>query len=147
VTSFNWKDLEAGARFQGNPSDVDGGGWRAMSSAPRDGRIIELRNTYGAAPWYGLHRWMPIYEGGECAWVSVNDPQLSACEKESLSWRHFPGDSSRYVDPTRGAQDSSEYWRGAVAAGHGLPLDYFEKDRNFWHAIGRKIIRLFSGDR
>lgn len=37
------------------------------------------------------------------------------------------GTPQTYVDPTGGMQNDMAYWRGAVAAKRGLPLDAFEK--------------------
>lgn len=31
--------------------------WRLMSSAPRDGRVIEIKNSFGLKPTYGLFMW------------------------------------------------------------------------------------------
>lgn len=33
------------------------GGWKRMASAPRDGTTVEMLETYGVAPWYGIFRW------------------------------------------------------------------------------------------
>lgn len=107
----------------------------SIATAPRDGTIIEIKNTYGVAPSYALFRW-----SGEIAWPdgrttttspywqSVKDCR-SGLDGEGpwATWRPFIGDPSMYVDPTNGAQHTSEYWRGATAAKHGLPLDAFER--------------------
>lgn len=33
------------------------GDWRPVATAPRDGTIVEMLETYGIAPWYGIFRW------------------------------------------------------------------------------------------
>lgn len=117
--------------------------WRPINSAPRDGTVIEVRNTWGVAPTYQLVRWTDEmtainfnsgvrvpFKAQTPSWVAV-DPNAGgspAGEGSWLMWRPYSGDISKYVDPTGGAQMSPAYWRGAVAAKYGLPLDYFEKE-------------------
>jgi hypothetical protein len=99
-------------------------GWQPMETAPRDGTVIEVRNTYGVAPTYSLAKWGMGF-GGE-RWQKATDPSSGWISESSLWWRPYAGDVSAYVDPTGGAQNDMAYWRGAVARKYGLPLDHFE---------------------
>ena len=133
----NHEMLSAGAYYSHHGEA--GGGWRPMNSAPRDGTPVEIRCTYGVAPWYGIYRWttkssamgtdgkVTEFEGAP-SWQKVPSDGGSFDEWTSFSWRPFRGDVAQYKDPTGGAQDSMAYWRGAAAVRHGLPLDAFEND-------------------
>lgn len=131
--------LEVGAQHSRQSASRE---WRSMDSAPRDGTVIEIMCTYGVAPWYDLVKWTNEYKawcvGGDDAghyitmtssepsWRSVTKGSSPASES-SLKWRPYNGDPANYVDPTGGMQDDMAYWRGAVAAKYGLPLDHFEE--------------------
>jgi hypothetical protein len=80
--------------------------WQGMSTAPRDGTIIEIECRYGIEPWRGLFRWelghSEIYGGG-----LSDDPDLDG------NWRPAKG---RWMDadaPTQGigVGDSNLVWR------------------------------------
>ncbi len=101
-------------------------GWQPIATAPHDGTVVEVRCTYGVAPWYGIFRWTKR-EWGDEGWVRVGDERSGFSEDPSFSWRPYAGATSSYVDPTGGAQDRPEYWRRAAAVRSGLPPDYFEK--------------------
>lgn len=112
--------------------------WRPISSAPHDGTVIEVRCTYGVAPWYGIYRWTDTRKlrdqngqesewKSEPSWVKVSDESSGFIEDSTFTWRPYSGRVSSYVDPTGGAQNSAAYWRGAVTAKYGLPLDSFEE--------------------
>jgi hypothetical protein len=136
--------LQVGANFSLHRQHD--GGWQPIDTAPKDGTIVEIRCTYGVAPWYGLYRWtkqvtMPVYEkhadGGYTSrmqtmdspgWHKVGDESAGFSEDSSVTWRPYKGAELAYVDPTGGAQNSMAYWRGASAAKAGLPLDAFEAD-------------------
>ena len=127
------KVWELGAAAQQTRHRVDD--WQHLSTAPRDGTVVEMRCTYGVAPWYGLFRWTNEVIGPDGTvlftrdypeWVGYVDPSLSVTEDEHLRWRPYNG-SLPYVDPTGGAQNEGAYWRGAVATKFGLPADHFEK--------------------
>jgi hypothetical protein len=110
-------------------TNIDGQQWLTMESAPRDGTIVEVRCTYGVAPWYGLYRWTNTNSpAAECGyeWTKATDSNMSVLDESCLMWRPYQGDVAAYVDPTGGAQDSGAYWRAAVAKKYGLPDDYFE---------------------
>lgn len=104
-----------------------GGDWRDMASAPRDGTTIEVRCTYGIAPWYGLYKWAAAPYGGTEGWRKVSDENSSFTEDPSFSWRPYDGDPGSYVDPTGGAQNTRNYWLRAAGyppAPHGhLPFE------------------------
>jgi hypothetical protein len=127
--------LSAGAFYQSATNQGDG--WQPIAAAPHDGTIIEVRNTYGVAPWFGLFRWTDKMsfrdqDGktremiGPPRWAQVGQDQSSFDESKDFTWRPYSGSTSAYVDPTGGAQDSPAYWRGAVAEKYGLPLNAFE---------------------
>lgn len=83
------------------------GGWKQASSAPRDGTIVEMLQTYGVASWYGLFKYEP-----RMGWVSITQPHMGVSE-DCLFWRPYKA-SGKYVDPTNGAQDTPEYWCNAM---------------------------------
>lgn len=129
-------------------------GWLPMNSAPRDGTPIEIRCTYGVAPWYGLFQWTnkftceqdgKIYEyTGAPRWAKIGDDASGFTEDDSFRWRPYHGGPASYVDPTDGAQNTPEYWRGAVASKYGLPLDAFKpKDEKEPVGFAEKIFNLF----
>lgn len=85
--------------------------WLPMSSAPRDGTVVELRNSFGIAPWYGLFRW--IADDIRPSWRSAADPRsgIADCVSDfQLAWRPTTQSPDEYVDPTNGAQDTRDYW-------------------------------------
>lgn len=117
-------------------SDLGPNGWQSMDSAPRDGTWVELKCTYGVAPWYCIARWtdeglahgvngLVPYKKDKPEWVKRDGG--GPASESSLFWRPYEGDVEAYSDPTGGLQNSPAYWRGAVAAKHSLPLDYFEE--------------------
>lgn len=133
----NYGMLLAGAASQHAAETQDG--WQPMSAAPRDGTVIEVRCSYGVAPWYGLYKWsdtrIATDQHGqshtfktEPAWIGASDPGSSIDGGSSFKWRPYTGDVAQYADPTGGAQNSAAYWRGAVAAKYGLPPDTFERE-------------------
>ena len=90
-----------------------------MASAPRDGTVVEMMETYGTAPWYGRFRWTKDHTvtdaGGKMmhfqateSWVNVDEPGYVVGE-EYLLWRPYTG-TGKYIDPTNGAQKSVAYW-------------------------------------
>lgn len=108
-----------------------------MQTAPRDGTVIEVKCTYGVAPWYRLFKWTdeyrcmgqasdePNYKGVH-EWRSA-DLMCGIVDTDSLYWRPYAGTIENYIDPTGGVQDDMAYWRGAVAAKYGYSPDLFEK--------------------
>ena len=109
--------------------------WQDMSTAPRDGTVIELRCNYGTRPWYARHRWtdeIAVYgrtwideKGREYrrdfdvrirrlpkpTWLSLDQPNCTVDDERYLTWRPIV-DSDTYVDPTNGAQYTQRYWGG-----------------------------------
>jgi hypothetical protein len=110
--------------------------WQPITTAPKDGTIIEVRCTYGVAPWYGLFHWTKqitlltqtgkLVTSDSPGWHKVGEEASGFSEGPSFSWRPYKGTATAYVDPTGGMQNSAAYWRGAVAAKSGLPLNAFE---------------------
>jgi hypothetical protein len=105
--------------------------WQPMSTAPRDGTVVELMNTYGVAPWYSIAKWtrhidgVPTFYGDkgqqgvtsmdmpEPHWVSLDHNGFQD-DADTLHWRPYHGSVSHYVDPTGGAQNSNAYWLRAT---------------------------------
>lgn len=127
--------LEMGAlqqSFGGGSSD----GWRSMETAPRDGTWVELKCSYGVAPWYCIARWTDeevmrcvngpsvTFKKSKPSWIKSSGG--GPFDERSLQWRPYSGEVADYKDPTGGMQDDPAYWRGAAARKYGLPLDHFE---------------------
>jgi len=89
------------------------GGWKRMSTAPHD-RTVESLNTYGIAPTYTLVRW-DASRGPAWTIVSETGKGGGFLSDNCLYWRLYAGDLEKYVDPTRGAQNTVKYW---CDAGH-----------------------------
>lgn len=119
-----------------------------MSTAPRDGTVVEIKCSYGVAPWYGLFRWTDeqvvtardgtkmAFKTKDPSWVGVDRPGHGLCSgDDSLQWRPHDGNAEAYVDPTGGAQSDPAYWRAAVARKYGLPADHFEPKRSLWNRL------------
>lgn len=110
--------------------------WLSMDTAPRDGTWVELKCTYGVAPWYCLARWTDEHiahdQDGQAHPYKANKPSWVQREgggpfnEGSLHWRPYTGEAVAYIDPTGGMQNDPAYWRCAVASKYGLPLNYFE---------------------
>jgi hypothetical protein len=96
------------------------GGWSTMDSAPRDGKTIELLETFGVAPWYGIFKftregWAKASDGKmkpfdmvHPRWIQQDKLGFSVEEDPCLFWRPYHG-VGKYVDPTHGAQDTVAY--------------------------------------
>lgn len=118
--------LNKGADAAKHARDPDG--WQPMASAPHDGTVVEVRNNYGVAPWYGLYRWAVSEFDNTGHWFNAKQAShFFDHESDTLMWRPYKGDVTAYVDPTGGAQESMAYWRGASAQASGLPPDAFEE--------------------
>lgn len=163
---MNTNYLQQGAIAYHGSGDFSG--WRSMDTAPRDGTPVELKCTYGVAPWYGVFKWTgkraahgpngELHEfETEPTWVDARNPSMGVSDEGHLHWRPYNGAVASYVDPTGGMQNDDRYWRGAVAAKYGLAPDAFEEiaARNarknearrkprvsIWH----RIIRAIFGD-
>src|SRR5258708_2297346 len=109
------------------------GGWKPIITAPRDGTTIEMLETYGVAPWYGLFYWLKkgtkykmtvhvVDNDGKQSekeeelietigrWAEAHNASKGVSDDACLFWRPYKGDAKKYVDPTNGAQDSTSYW-------------------------------------
>jgi hypothetical protein len=88
------------------------GGWMLLESAPKDGTVVEVLNTYGIAPHYSLNRWTKVGDSNMQGWVDLEQDHnfLLTDSKHCFFWRPYnyvPG--KKYVDPTGGAQDKVAY--------------------------------------
>jgi hypothetical protein len=83
-------------------------GWLDITTAPRDGTVVEIQNNWGVAPWYAVCKWVPGY-----GWMNATDPTRGMSDGPHLSWRPYTNNRSSYVDPTHGAQNTVGYWRRA----------------------------------
>lgn len=114
-------------------------GWKPVASAPRDGTVVEMLETYGIAPWFGLFRWTTDFvstdgKTGELIhfksstpnWVGVDRPGQNVSEDECLFWRPYKP-QPRYVDPTGGAQWSNAYWCAAAHRRYDKKTDRCER--------------------
>lgn len=107
--------------YQQTIGNLDFSGWFSMDTAPRDGTWVELKCTYGVAPWYCVAQW----NIEELRWKKPDGS--GPFSESSLHWRPYDGDIAAYTDPTGGMQNDAAYWRGAVASKYALPADHFEK--------------------
>lgn len=119
-------------------SSSNGGDWKQVSTAPKDGRKVEMLETHGIAPWYELFYWRAKgvkyktlvhfqigdkragvreeeFTESEGRWVQVSNPDMGVTEDSCLFWRPYMGDPNKYVDPTGGASRTVKYW---CDAGH-----------------------------
>lgn len=131
-----------GAQRCNSVSSAMNGEWKPISSAPRDGTVVEIMQTYGVAPTFGLYKWTKKYkaplitrnEAGEEVerkiieaeskdpqWIDVNNPGHGVSYEPCLFWRKSPypsiathSGSTGYVDPTNGAQNTVKYWCDAL---------------------------------
>jgi len=113
----------------------DGGGWRSMWDAPRDGTPIEIKNNYGVMPTYSLDKFATSITTGVCQntspcahpvdtvqiqmpggiWLTVAPKAYAQGyfdqkDDANYQWRPYHGAIKDYVDPTHGAQDTADYW-------------------------------------
>ena len=87
--------------------------WQSMASAPRDGAIIEIKNSYGLLPTYGLFRWESSSAFPGQGWRSALPDRggLMDGSENQLRWRPYSGDPSAYVDYS----PSMDEWRRAMS--------------------------------
>lgn len=83
-----------------NQATMADGGWLSMDTAPRDGSVVEIKNSYGILPTYGLHRWAEDFPGsGRKGWQSATNPHMGLGDSEHVyQWRPYAGEPSDYVD-------------------------------------------------
>lgn len=101
------------------------GGWRPGKTAPRDGTAVEVMETYGIAPWYGIFKWtrdsiatgqdgkLVPFTSAQPQWVSVDTPGHGVSDDDCLFWRPY-NKKGKYSDPTGGSQNSVAYWCTAL---------------------------------
>lgn len=80
--------------------------WQTMETAPRDGTVVEIKNSYGLLPTFGLFRWE------RDSWRSATNPRGGLMEgvEHKFSWRPHNGDLSTYRDYNPSIED----WRRAA---------------------------------
>jgi hypothetical protein len=64
--------------------------WQPITTAPRDGTVIEIQCTYGAKPWTALVRWVDDRRGaGWIGWHNAenDDSGVDPDFNWSLKWR------------------------------------------------------------
>lgn len=113
------KAQTSGAYFSQNMQTI-AASFNPMESAPRDGTVIEVINTYGLAPTFALvkfknNSWLVLPERSEFQQMEMEGP--------TLRWRAYAGTVEKYVDPTHGLQNDQQYWMGAFCAKYGYPLN------------------------
>jgi hypothetical protein len=108
------------ASYYNCSSHISGDRWKTMGSAPKNGAVVELAQTYGLAPTYGLYKWV------RGSWQSVSD-EHKGMSQDCAYWRPVKGAVKSYVDPTGGKQDTIKYWCDAMHVKHDP-----KKDRCVW---------------
>jgi hypothetical protein len=68
--------------------------WKSITTAPRDGTVIELKNSYGILPTFSLCRWT------ESGWRKHDDPMSGVIDGPHLEWREYGGGEYRDYNPT-----------------------------------------------
>jgi hypothetical protein len=177
VPPCNCLPLKVGRAFFLEHDKLDGGRWRSMRDAPRDGTLIEIKNIFGVVPTYSLAKWTDkdvargtvdyIHPGTSAALtvnldgspvetdsVTMDEPEWKRVpdgggyiEETHLLWRWYGGTVESYLDPTAGVQNRPEYWRGAVATRHGLDLRAFETPTRYQRSKTSFWRRLFGFNR
>jgi hypothetical protein len=79
------------------------GGWKSMESAPKD-KPIELLETYGISPWYGLFKWSKAD-----FWEQLDKFHHAVTVGPCLFWRPYRETGKPYIDPTGGFQNTVAY--------------------------------------
>jgi hypothetical protein len=115
---------------------IDQSEWKPIKDAPHDGTTVEIVETYGVAPWYGLYKWTKDavatdlstgktshFQMENPSWRSVDTPGGGVSADDGcLFWRPYKGGIT-YTDPTGGAQKSVAYWCTAMHAEYDAKKD------------------------
>ncbi len=118
------------------------GNWKPAKSAPHDGTVVEMMETYGVAPWYGLFKWTTErwikwhttsnpegsfrhFVSPKPSWVNVDRTDQGVSEDACLFWRPYSG-TDKYIDPTGGLQNSVAYWCVAMHRPYNAKKDRCE---------------------
>jgi hypothetical protein len=67
-----------------------------MTSAPRDGTLIEIECGFGTKPWRRIVKWRSDAFAG---WVAFPDFMSGPAFEGSCWWRPFSGDPAAHYDP------------------------------------------------
>ena len=104
------------AKYEARTSNAPtlGRGWASMSSAPRDGRLIEIECRYGVKPWRALAKCGSIAllgDGGAepPSWLCYPDFSGGPFALGTVWWRPFNGDPETYWSPYDGIDDYAYY--------------------------------------
>lgn len=99
--------------------------WRSMSDAPRDGKVIEVRNTIGSrGPTFGLYRRQ--FDSYPTVWEGVGPTEGGRfMAGDYATWRPYEGRVEDYVSPSTDIHDWPG-WRRRSAVRAGVPADYYE---------------------
>jgi len=126
--------------------------WQPMSTAPRNGTIIEIECRYGVKPWRRLHKWSNVRRmeiGGEIrelifdepSWVSIPNEANSIAFENSCVWRPWSGPIEEFHDPLAGF-DEYEYYTGGRPPGYhpDMPSRRRPVKQSFnWHKLVTKL--------
>jgi hypothetical protein len=91
-----------------SPQAVLSSQWKPLSSAPHDGTVVEVLNTYGIAPTYRLFKY-----DAKLHWIQADAKHGGLIGEDCMYWRSYTGAIDKYVDPTGGKQNSVAYWCSA----------------------------------
>jgi hypothetical protein len=72
------------------------GGWQPVSTAPRDGTVVEMLETYGVAPWYGIFKWTKTQTTGGPTGSRTCDGSPSPYEQLDQYWKAHPWQARYY---------------------------------------------------
>ncbi len=115
------------------------GGWMPSATAPHNGTVVEMMQTFGIAPWYGLFKWSDVTTSmsghgpvqiklSSPEWVSADGQHGGMSGLECAFWRPYKKpETEKYTDPTGGAQNSVAYWCAAAHVAYDPKTGYCKK--------------------
>lgn len=87
--------------------------WRNISSAPRNGSVIEIEIRVGRVPWRGLFHFSRHGFGGGPQWYDATSPNSGLIDSPLLVWRPFSGVIAEYAPANPPVAATWEGARGA----------------------------------